>query len=295
MLAAGPARAFWENCTHPELASNSARLLDSARDRRYGELLRADFLGRLRAGASDEDKPATRVVNHFYHVPDAQALNIPGLANVLVNAPECAPGSGGLICANEDAVTRATRFRAEAIKLYRANDKTGAYHFLGRAMHLLADLHQPAHVYNDAHLPNKDHDASALEGFVETNRCPAAIPTGAAVPVFSPGDSSRVLAVGAAETYGRAQFFGLGRGAGSAAVLDNRLDLTAEPKITGDDTCRAADHWILSDPITRKELCYNAALKQEGKYIDGFYNAWWELHASPVPKALVPRTATAST
>lgn len=88
-LMAAHAQAFWENCTHPELAKKSVLLLDSARGGQYGEFIRADILDRLKTGASDEDKPFTRVVNHFYHAPDGGALNIPGVSNFLMDATEC--------------------------------------------------------------------------------------------------------------------------------------------------------------------------------------------------------------
>ncbi|UPT75936.1 MAG: hypothetical protein M0D55_09855 [Elusimicrobiota bacterium] len=275
---------FENICTHPEMVQNSAILLSSVTKGNYLEASSFDTVHQMRLGTRDEDGGPSSlsilraVMNHFYEAPTGRALSVPGVLPYV------------MLSGNEDAVTLGTRYHAEAVGLYRSNQKSLAYNKLGHALHLLADLYQPAHTHNDAHIPTVTYDKSLLEAYVE-GQCHSVanyIPAGDAVFHEPTNDVSELMARGALETYNRAIFFSNGDGVSPRGLLrDNELLLTQVDGVEGSpNKCLAARHWILRDPITENELCYDDALKQEGTLSDSFYNDWWEVYGSPIARRL---------
>ena len=89
-------------------------------------------------GTVDEDKGG-RPINHFYNP-------ITGLNTMPLNI--------------ETALRRAERRWNTAALLWRFGPRwrNGAYHMLGRSMHLLQDMTSPAHIHDDPHIPPLDPD-----------------------------------------------------------------------------------------------------------------------------------------
>lgn len=297
-----PSWAYENKCTHPTMAENSATLLHTATEDRYGELIRSDMVAELSRGADIEDEfidagavqipSEAAVLNHFYNPADVpRALNLPGIGAAV-----------GFI--NVDAVSRAKLLRERAVNQYRDGDKKAAYLSFGRAMHLLEDLHQPAHTHNDMHIPKvglrvlpllgrafDGHDSSAIERHVEdlckANR--AAIPSGSAVRSVPPNpDSEAILIEGALESYGNSSFQG---GVGDPSliqVVTNTLPIRKVAAVQGQpDKCLAVPHWVAEDSVTGESLCFNDRIKHEGPLIDNLDNDWWELYGGSA-RALVP-------
>ncbi|MFH1282409.1 MAG: hypothetical protein ABII27_01945 [bacterium] len=92
-------------------------------------------------GTEDEDD-YVRFFNHFYN-------------------PKTKSGLGP----NEDAVSYCQQFWDAAISDYKSDDKNDAYHNLGRFLHLLQDLHSPAHVVIDLHGFGDDCETWAKDNY----------------------------------------------------------------------------------------------------------------------------------
>jgi hypothetical protein len=108
-------------------------------------------------GVVYEDRPATKVINHFYQANSGNPLTLSVL--------------GAL---GENSETRAMRFFNQSIsKMYEYTNKSKqeAFFLFGQALHHLEDMTSPAHVHNDAHLTldmivtNIDSDKDDYEGW----------------------------------------------------------------------------------------------------------------------------------
>lgn len=90
-------------------------------------------------GTVDEDI-GSRPINHFYNP---------------------VTGVNSMPASRMAAVERAELFWERAVDLYRRGQfwgRAGAFHMLGRSMHLLQDMTSPAHVHDDPHVPPLDPD-----------------------------------------------------------------------------------------------------------------------------------------
>ena len=109
-----------------------------------------------RGGAIHEDdftfdEPFGRFLNHFYNPITEQNT---------------------ILLSQETARDRATRLWIDAITAYRNNLRTGpdgAFHLLGRVLHLLQDMTSPAHVHNDPHAAGDGFEAWGVNHFQEYN------------------------------------------------------------------------------------------------------------------------------
>ncbi|HLC68680.1 MAG TPA: hypothetical protein VJH24_02475 [Candidatus Bilamarchaeaceae archaeon] len=89
-------------------------------------------------------------------LPEKDPINRPYFAHFY--DPSRGEEDGGLSLLNGDikfrsALWRIKKFWHMASDLYQRGDRPGAFHALGHAVHLLEDLHVPAHVHNDPHGP----------------------------------------------------------------------------------------------------------------------------------------------
>ena len=119
---------------HPDLTVDSFNVLNSP----FYSSRHPGSQDDARQGSIDEDE-APRWLGHYYN---------PVTNSVPVWASGMAPD-------------KATEAWAEAIARYNAQEylgSSGAFHSLGRVLHLLQDMTSPAHVHDDPHLPGDPDD-----------------------------------------------------------------------------------------------------------------------------------------
>lgn len=147
LCAALSARAFENVCTHPQLTGRGLSLIETLENRKSQEL--REFQSQIFDWVEKEDVDPNFVVvyNHFYNPRNGSKLNVAGLPSRL------------LLAETESAAVRADRFFGNALDAYKAGNKNEAYKNLGRAVHLIQDMHQPAHVHNDSHIPKVESGA----------------------------------------------------------------------------------------------------------------------------------------
>lgn len=106
------------------------------------------FSGIFRIGA--------RIWRTIVRKPDDDPVNRPYFAHFY--DPSRSDGDRGLNILNGDlqfqsALERAQKLWMKASEYYRLGNKPMAYYTLGHVLHLVADMHVPAHVHNDMHGP----------------------------------------------------------------------------------------------------------------------------------------------
>lgn len=101
-------------------------------------------------GVVQEDAPALKVIDHFYHAKDGIGLTAPFI-------PANLPSSQRAMMFFNEAVDRMSGYHEESVKT--------AFFEFGQSLHHVEDMSSPAHIHNDPHLTFADEEKDDYEGW----------------------------------------------------------------------------------------------------------------------------------
>jgi len=147
VCAAGQAAMGFGNGPHGDVAGRSINnylvWVNQDNDGRVGEIVSA-YSAQIVAGSQQEDGGG-RQLNHFWDPDTGEGLTFLGITGI--PALDYAQGF------YEDALS------AYEKEQYSEGFDTGAYHYLGRVIHLIGDMSVPAHVLLDEHVSGDTYEA----------------------------------------------------------------------------------------------------------------------------------------
>lgn len=145
----------YDTVIHAKITEKARELVAKGDEPIYREF--QGYEAQMKQGSIEEDEPVTRGSLHFYNPLSGRGLTLGlnlGVSDTLVTF-----SSARDIAFTNNASGNAmggSNWWKRAVDEYKIGNKSGAYLYLGHALHLLTqDMAQPCHVHNDAHLPHQ--------------------------------------------------------------------------------------------------------------------------------------------
>ncbi len=151
------ASAYSAHSTHPALTQEIVEIFNAYNPEHTLSLKETAW---VMEGATEEDAPATRVLNHFYdpiHRIGLLGANTPAKTWVVSTKLQAAWGGNLMAGVSAPLFSAASDYSWERnVYEYVHGDKERALRGLGHALHLIEDMAVPDHTRNDQHLSNID-------------------------------------------------------------------------------------------------------------------------------------------
>lgn len=118
-------------------------------------------------GVVQEDLPATKVLNHFYHAESEDGLSLNG--GVLSIGPWHNSANTAMNYFNQSIMWMSGYDSVEEVDPlglgFNSSAKKYAFFTFGQALHHVEDMGSPAHIHNDAHLVVEEDEKDDYEGW----------------------------------------------------------------------------------------------------------------------------------